>query len=116
MSKFKLEMVPDENGKMVRKWTPIEDLSEATPEIGCVYGNIVRTDADHIEETKSDLLEDMIARIRTLAKHDNFWIVKPTDDGQFVVAWKAEFPQMVYPVASNMAQNKDIPVLTLGAK
>ena len=116
MSKFKMEMVPDENGKLVRKWTPVENESEATPDNCCVYGNYVKTNADHIEEAKAGLLEDMIALIRILALHDNFWIVKPTDDGQVTVAWKAEFPQMLSPVVSNMAENKDIPVLTLGAK
>lgn len=115
MSKFKFEMVPGEDGKLVCKWTPVENETESAIVPGAVYGDFVKTDAEHIEEAKSGLLKGMFAMICGLAAHDNFWIVKPAGDGQVIVAWKAEFPQMLFDGGSAY-ESKDVPVLTLGEK
>lgn len=94
MSKFNLRIETDESGNPVRKWVP--DDQDTQPPVACaLYGDYVMTDAAHIEEAKADLLEGMFGKIRELAKKDNFWIVKNHGEGQFSVAWKAEFPQMM---------------------
>ena len=43
---------------------------------GIQYGNYAWCDESQIEKAKEELLEQMIAVIRELAKKDDFWIVK----------------------------------------
>ena len=89
MSKF-TRIWDEENKKYV--FMPAEEYPE--PNWCCVYGNYVVCDADKIKAAKAEMLENMIDKIRELAKKDEFWIVKDAN-GEHTVGWKAEFPQML---------------------
>ena len=71
------------------------------------YGGYRWCSEDEIEETKAELLEEMIDTIRWLAKKDEFWIIKkedatnplssvlvPDPNNAYTVGWLATFDQM----------------------
>lgn len=89
MSKF-TRVWDEESKKFVFK------TAEEVPEANwcCTYGDHARCEEGEIEETKAELLEQMIDMIREVAKKDEFWIIKKADDA-YTVGWKAEFPQML---------------------
>lgn len=79
------------DGKTVRKWVPADKV----PEPEChVYGDYLKVKEADIPETKEVLLCQILNTIRDIAKNDKFWIIKKTDDGQYTVGWKIDFPQM----------------------
>ena len=79
------------DGKTVRKWVP----ADQAPEPEChVYGDYLKVEESKIAEAKEELLGLLFATIREIAKDDKFWIVKKTEDGQYTVGWKIDFPQM----------------------
>lgn len=86
--KFRKVIVKDDNGNDVTRFVPME-----VPECH-VYGGYLKVKEAEIPETKEVLLDQMLDTIREIAKDDKFWIVKKTEDGQYTVGWKIEFPQM----------------------
>lgn len=79
------------DGKTVRKWVPADKV----PEPEChLYGDYFTCGKDVIRETKKELIETVFDVIREVAEDDKFWIVKKTEDGQYTVGWKIDFPQM----------------------
>ncbi len=86
--KFRKVIVKDDNGNDVTRFVPME-----VPECH-VYGGYLKVKEAEIPETKEVLLDQMLDTIREIAKDDKFWIVKKTEDGQYIVGWKIEFPQM----------------------
>ena len=86
--KFRKVIVKDDNGNDVTRFVPMD-----VPE-GHVYGDYLKVEESEIAEAKEKLLGLLFATIRGIAKDDNFWIVKKTEDGQYTVGWKIDFPQM----------------------
>ena len=108
----------NETGKMKMKFVPIEEAKQ-NPDyllrVQAEIGDYSWTDEAHMEQTKEKLLEGMFDVIRSIAKHESFWIIKglneykedaltippgfiPGDgipqeakDGKVSVAWKADF-------------------------
>ena len=69
----------DETGQMTMKFVPIEEAKQNPDYLLRVHaeiGDYSWTDEAHMEQTKEKLLEGMIDVIRSLAKHESFWIVK----------------------------------------
>ena len=91
-AKFKVIFVEDENGKPVRKFVPEND--ERPGPCYAIYGDYLRTDKAHIQETKDSLLESLFDTLRNLSENEDFWIVKEIDGGQVTVGWKIHIPQM----------------------
>lgn len=86
--KFRVITENDENGNDVTRFVPI-----AVPECH-VYGDYLKVEESEIAEAKEELLGLLFATIKNIALDDKFWIVKKTEDGQYTVGWKIEFPQM----------------------
>ena len=85
---FRKVIVKDDNGNDVTRFGPME-VTECH-----VYGDYLKVEESEIAEAKEELLGLLFATIREIAKDDKFWIVKKTDDGQYTVGWKIDFPQM----------------------
>ena len=86
--KFRKVIVKDDSGNDVTRFVPME-----VPECH-VYGDYLKVEESKIAEAKEELLGLLFATIREIAKDDKFWIVKKTEDGQYTVGWKIDFPQM----------------------
>jgi len=86
--KFRNVIVKDDNGNDVTRCVTME-----VPECH-VYGDYMKVEEAEIAEAKEELLGLLFAKIREIAKDDKFWIVKKTEDGQYTVGWKVDFPQM----------------------
>ena len=114
----------DENGNMVGKWCKRDE--DYTPDLLFQVPMMAEggkfADKDKLDAVKEELVEEMISRIREVAKNDEFWIVKTVDEtwenfkaspvwemhnkpskeewlvkagakeDQLVVAWHLEFP------------------------
>ena len=91
-NKFKVIIAADENGNPARKFAPMED--ERPSPVYAVYGDYLRTDKEHIQQTKDSLLVSIIDTIRDLSENEDFWIVKEADDGSVTVGWKIHIPGM----------------------
>lgn len=92
-AKFRVAMVKDENGNLVRKFVPCDD-GQSEPAVYSVYGDYLKTDKDHIQEAKTALLENLFDVLRDLSEQDDFWIVKALDEDTITVGWKIHIPQM----------------------
>lgn len=80
---MRLGYIKDENGNLVRKFIKEDDLGKdpnVLYHVSAEFGDYLWADEEHMDETKSALLEKMFDKIRNAAKIDKFWIVKTADD------------------------------------
>ena len=75
-----------ENGEFKKKWVKDEDLGKdpnVFHKVASELGDYVVAGPNGIEEAKELLLEKMINAIRSVAKMDEFWIVKTATDADY---------------------------------
>ena len=80
---MRIGYIYDGNGTFERKWIQPGDEGK-DPKVlyktTSVFGDYIWSDEEHINDAKNVLLEQLLDTIRSLAKLDEFWIVKREDD------------------------------------